>query len=334
MLLAIITLMTALAMAGAAAWFAIVGIMAIFAGLPTYALVMGCVVELGKVVGVSWVYRNWQEPTKLKYIAIPPIILAMLLTSLGVFGLLSKAHIEQTSPVANNAAIIERLDQQIVREQRAIADAEMVIEQLDETVNTLIRFSRISGPEGARAVRAGQEEQRNELRQLISAAQAEVDALEDRKLELATELRLIELEVGPVRYIAALIYDDHESRIEEAVRLVIIAFIFVFDPMAIILLMCANYSLMRRQEKKEQPSLPDSLFDLPEAPSPAMHPASPPKDQDLQPTVIKRNIVRTRGDSNKKTTITPKAEVTFKEGKTQAEKPNHGMKFGLLKKKE
>jgi hypothetical protein len=319
MLLAIITLFTALAMASAAAWFAIVGIMAIFAGLPTYALVMGCVVELGKVVGVSWVYRNWQEPTRLKYIAIPPIILAMMLTSMGIFGLLSKAHLEQTSPVANNAAIIERLDQQIAREQRQIADTEMVVEQLDETVNTLIRFSRISGPEGARAVRAGQEGQRSELRQIISVAQAEIDQLEDRKLQLATELRAIELEVGPIRYIAAMIYDDHETRIEEAVRWVIIAFIFVFDPMAIILLMCANYSLMLRKPK---PTLTPPTEET-------LHIAASQKLDDDLHSPPEEHIVTSKGA----TTFKPNATATFRPGKVQKDTTlaNHGMKYGLLK---
>lgn len=322
MLLAIITLFTALAMAAAAAWFAIVGIMAIFAGLPLYALVMGCVIELGKVVGVSWVYRNWKEPTKLKYIAIPPIILAMLLTSMGIFGLLSKAHIEQTAPVGNNVAIIERLDQNITREQRQINDAESVISQLDETVNTLIQFSRISGPEGARAVRTGQEEQRKELREIIRNAQTEIDELEDRKLELSQELRAVELEVGPIRYIAALVYKDGETRIEDAVRWVIIAFIFVFDPMAIILLMCANYSLMSRKSI---------------APPSAPIEKSPPDEsgQYLHPAVNERNIVKTSSDAPKKATIQPNADVTFKAGKNErVDPPNHGMKFGLLKKQD
>lgn len=321
MLLAIITLFTALAMASAAAWFAIVGIMAIFAGLPLYALVMGCVVELGKVVGVSWVYRNWQAPTKLKYIAIPPIILAMLLTSMGIFGLLSKAHLEQTAPVGNNAAIIERLEQNIAREQRQIDDAETVISQLDETVNTLIQFSRISGPDGARAVRAGQEEQRNELREIIRNAQTEIDALEDRKLELTQELRAVQLEVGPIRYIAALVYEDGESRIEEAVRWVIIAFIFVFDPMAIILLMCANYSLMSRRPMQPSTVPTSSNNEPPAAPS-----------QNLQSSETERNIVETQNVNNRKPNIIPNADVSFKVGGKE-EVPNHGMKFGLIRSK-
>jgi multisubunit Na+/H+ antiporter MnhG subunit len=254
MFFAIITLLTALSMATVAAVFAIYGIIAIFAGMPQFALVMGAVIELGKIVGISWLYRNWTEPTKIKYAMAPLVLVAMMLTSMGIFGLLSKAHLEQTSPVANNEIQIERLDQQINREQSRITDAEQVISQLDQSVQALINFDRIRGPDGALAVREGQADQRNLLRQTIDSSQTEVDRLEDQKLELSQQLRAIELEVGPVKYLAELVYGDGADRTEEAVRWVIIAFIFVFDPMAILLLMAANYSLDRRKLLKTAPS--------------------------------------------------------------------------------
>jgi multisubunit Na+/H+ antiporter MnhG subunit len=247
--MAIITLLTALSMATVAAVFAIYGIIAIFAGMPQFALVMGAVIELGKVVGISWLYRNWNEPTKIKYAMAPLVLIAMLLTSMGIFGLLSKAHLEQTSPVANNEIQIERLDQQITREQSRITDAEQVISQLDQSVQALIDFDRIRGPDGAIAVRESQADQRELLRQTIDTAQTELDGLEDQKLELSQQLRAIELEVGPIKYIAELIYNDGQDRTEEAVRWVIIAFIFVFDPMAILLLMAANYTLVNRKKQ-------------------------------------------------------------------------------------
>ena len=247
--MAIITLLTALSMATVAAVFAIYGIIAIFAGMPQFALVMGAVIELGKVVGISWLYRNWNEPTKIKYAMTPLVLIAMLLTSMGIFGLLSKAHLEQTSPVANNEIQIERLDQQITREQSRITDAEQVISQLDQSVQALINFDRIRGPDGAIAVRESQADQRELLRQTIDTAQTELDGLEDQKLELSQQLQAIELEVGPIKYIAELIYNDGQDRTEEAVRWVIIAFIFVFDPMAILLLMAANYTLVNRKKQ-------------------------------------------------------------------------------------
>ena len=92
---AILTLITALAMAVTAAAFAIFGIMAVFAGAPIAALIMGCVIELGNIVGVSWVYRHWKERTSIKFFMLPAVLVAMLLTSMGIFGFLSKAHLEQ-----------------------------------------------------------------------------------------------------------------------------------------------------------------------------------------------------------------------------------------------
>lgn len=249
MFFGILTLFTALSMATVAAVFAIYGIIAIFAGMPQFALVMGAVIELGKVVGISWLYRNWSEPTKIKYAMAPLVLVAMMLTSMGIFGLLSKAHLEQTSPVANNEVQITRLDQQIAREQSRITDAEEVISQLDQTVQTLIDFDRIRGDDGALAVRESQAEQRELLRQTIDTAQAELDRLEDQKLELTQELTAIALEVGPVKYLAELVYGTETDRTEEAVRWVIIAFIFVFDPMAILLLMAANYTFDQRNKK-------------------------------------------------------------------------------------
>jgi multisubunit Na+/H+ antiporter MnhG subunit len=258
MFFGIITLLTALSMATVAAVFAIYGIIAIFAGMPEFALVMGAVIELGKVVGVSWLYRNWNEPTKIKYAMLPLVLLAMLLTSMGIFGMLSKAHLEQTAPVSNNQLQIERIEQQISREQAKIIDSDSIISQLDQSVQVLINFDRIRGPDGALAIRDQQAPQRDMLREIITEAQKEIDQLEDRKLELSQELRSVELEVGPIKYIAELVYGKETTEIDQAVRLVIIAFIFVFDPMAILLLMAANYTLDQRKQAKEllkQPTL-------------------------------------------------------------------------------
>jgi hypothetical protein len=242
-----LTLFTGLALSTIAAWFAIEGIMAIFAGLPIYAMIMGIVIEGGKIVGVTWIYRHWAEKTTLKFVMIPFVIIMMLLTSMGIFGLLSKAHLEQTAPVTNNTAKIERLDLRVAREQTEIADAELVIDQLDDTIRVLVDAKIISHPtRGSKVVRIAQQPQRDALKQIINESMDSIDEYEDTKLSLNQELNELELEVGPVKYIAAIIYEDPNSQIDEAVRIVIIAFIFVFDPMAILLLMAGNYTLMGR----------------------------------------------------------------------------------------
>jgi len=243
----ILTLITGLALSAVAAWFAVLGIMALFAGLPVYAMIMGIVVEAGKIVAITWIYRNWENKTVLKYVMIPVAIVAMLLTSMGIFGLLSKAHLEQTAPVTNNSAKIERLDQRVARERAEIADAELIIDQLDDTVRVLVDARKISHPtEGSKVVRIAQQPQRDQLKAIIDDSMDSIDEYEDEKLSLNQELNELELEVGPVKYIAAIIYENPEDSLEEAVRIVIMAFIFVFDPMAILLLMAGNYTIMGR----------------------------------------------------------------------------------------
>jgi len=269
MFFALITLITALSMATVAAWFAIAGIMAVFAGAPTPALIMGIVVEAGKIIGVSWIYRYWKEKTKLKWAMVPVVIVATLLTSMGIFGFLSKAHIEQNAPVGNNIAKIERLDKRVTREQSRIDDAELIIDQLDEQDQVLINFNKISHPEvGSRAVRAGQQEQRDALKQTIEEGEDKIDAYEDEKLILNAALRQLEIEVGPVKYIAEIIYEDAETNLDRAVRAVIIAFVFVFDPMAILLLMGANFIFMQIRPKDEEPEPPTSFKVEPSAENP------------------------------------------------------------------
>ena len=269
-------------MATVAALFAVAGIMAVVAGAPIPALIMGCVIELGKIVGVSWIYRNWQEKTKIKYFMLPAVIVAIFLTSMGIFGFLSKAHLEQNADVGNNTLQIERLDQRISRqqavinrEQDRIDNADAVIANLDETIATLIEFDKISDPvNGARAVRERQKPERDALAAEVTEAQSNMDAaedtiadLQDDRLVLSQEVRELELEIGPVKYIAELIYEDPETSFEDAVRLVIIAFIFVFDPMAILLLMGANFQLMKvKRDSDDEPTPPEDngedLIDL------------------------------------------------------------------------
>lgn len=325
MFFGLLTLFTALSMATVAAVFAIYGIIAIFAGMPQFALVMGAVIELGKVVGISWLYRNWNEPTKIKYAMAPLVLVAMMLTSMGIFGLLSKAHLEQTSPVANNEIQIERLDQQIAREQSKITDAEQVISQLDQSVQALINFDRIRGPDGALAVRESQAEQRELLRQSIDTAQTEVDRLEDQKLELSQALRAIELEVGPVKYLAELVYGSETDRTEEAVRWVIIAFIFVFDPMAILLLMAANYTLDNRKKKE----LPKEIVKkellvvhppMPEVTEPVTEPQEPVIPETVsavEPEVVKHVVTEESVEETKEELVDEIKEELVEETKEE-----------------
>lgn len=334
-----LTLLTGLALSAVAAWFAVIGIMAIFAGLPIYAMIMGIVVEAGKIVGVTWIYRHWEHKTKLKFAMIPVVIIAMLLTSMGIFGLLSKAHIEQTAPVTNNTAKIERLDLRIAREHSEIVDAELVIKQLDETIQVLIDASIISHAErGSKIVRIRQKPQRDALKQIINESMDSIDEYEDEKLVLNQELNNLELEVGPVKYIAAIIFEDSESRLDEAVRIVIIAFIFVFDPMAILLLMAGNYTLMGRIGAAPKPTKPTPIKKIVPSAKTEFVPAeviaeviaeavakvAPPKPKPPENIIVEEYELPPKG------ALATKAKSTEIPAKPRRAKGNHGIHFKEL----
>ena len=144
---------------------------------------------------------------------------------------------------------ISLIEGKIEREQRRITDAETVITQLDNAVQTLIDYDRIRGNEGAIAVRESQRDERNRLEGSIQQAAGKIGSLQEEKLVLEKEQLGLEAEVGPIRYIAALVYEEtNKDNLEEAVRWVIIIIISVFDPLAVLLLIAANQGLTQNRK--------------------------------------------------------------------------------------
>ena len=242
-------LLSALSVSVVAGWFSIVGLMAIFPAAATAILAMGVVLEVAKLVTASWLYRYWQTTTiLLKTYFTSAVIILSVITSMGIFGFLSKAHLEQTVSTGDNTLQVARLDRLIENEERRITDAQTVLDQLDETVQTLIDYDRIRGEDGAVATRERQTEERNELNGIIDAALSEIDRISDDKLILETEQLQIEVEVGPILYVAEMIYGNTDkATIDKAVRGVIILLIIVFDPLAILLVVATNMSLKERR---------------------------------------------------------------------------------------
>ena len=242
-------LLSALAVSTVAGYFSIVGLMAIFPAAAEPILAMGVVLEVAKLVTASWLYRYWSKTALAMktYFTLAVIILSVI-TSMGIFGFLSKAHLEHSVSTGDNSLQIARLDRRIETEQRRIADAETVLAQLDNTVQTLIDYDRIRGDDGAIATRENQAEEREQLNASIDSAIASIDALSEEKLVLDTEQLLIEVEVGPLLYVAEMIYGDTEKEtLDKTVRFVIILLILVFDPFAILLVVAANMSLKERR---------------------------------------------------------------------------------------
>ena len=249
----LLTLVMALAISGVAAWYSIAGLVAIFSGAATAIIIMGGVLEAGKLVTASWLYNNWKEvPFLLKSYLTTAVVVLMLITSMGIFGFLSKAHLEHSISVGGtNELQISNLERQIARQQSIITDAETVLSQLDSQVATLIEYDRIRGPSGSIAVRESQSEERSLLNETIDAAYIRIDGLQKDLTPLQQEKLAIEVEVGPLKYIAELIYGDQaRDFFDEAVRWVIMLIVFVFDPLAVLLLIAANMTLTKPKSPK------------------------------------------------------------------------------------
>jgi len=238
----IVILLVGIAISAVAAWYSIIGLTTIFAASFIPIIIMGSVLEVGKIVTASYMFRNWSNiPILMRGYFSFAILILMLITSMGIFGYLSKAHIDQTLGSGDNTLQVQLLDQRIQREQNKLNDANRVIEQLDKSVEALLKYDRIRGRDGAIATRKAQTEERNQLNGLIEATSNEISKLREKRLVLQKQQLKFEAEVGPIKYIADLVYGDKaKEKIDEAVRGVIILLVVVFDPLAILLIVAAG----------------------------------------------------------------------------------------------
>lgn len=389
MFLSYLILLTALSLSAIAAYYSIIGLTAIFAAAVVPIVIMGGILEASKLVVTVWLHEYWHKAAiSLRTYLSAAVVTLMFITSMGIFGFLSKAHIEQTSAAFEGLAQIERIDKDIARAEAVIARAEEQIIKLetsdtkeDNTVQTQIdreqeridtAYERVQpaideqnnviqsrntfynaelakvdaelaqlqayidssdikkaqqmvgavpdgafGPNTARKFQVWQEEKQNaraeilssldtdaqvlaareeiqrlrrlaetqiaesnklinrlrdqvgvkvntaqleadisEQRDKIKLATTDIDTLTEQKYQLETENRKLEAEVGPIKYIAELVYghDADQATLEIAVRWVIIILVAVFDPLAIVMLLAATESLKwYRKEKENMP---------------------------------------------------------------------------------
>ena len=360
MLFGLLTLITALAIAGVAAWFSIAGLMIFFGGMPMSVAIMAGTLEVGKLLTASWLYRYWNETSiLLRTYLTSAVVILMLITSAGIYGYLSKAASDVSSDGAVAFAEVERVDGLILRQENKIAiiedrilsvggsvDVSQSIEQqetirdgawervqgdidfangqiqrlrdqlavLDKAVNDLRNkgVEVITTEEGgifqgdtkqtidyvaqANDLYTQQEDQRADIKADIDKQQDNIDAyrlqaqdtinganaeinrlrntssnqqdeniekvngfnadidviyndiaiLKDEKFEAESKVRDLEREIGPIKYVAELLYGaSDQSVMDKAVRIFILLFVFVFDPLAIMLLIAANQTLLR-----------------------------------------------------------------------------------------
>ena len=251
MVLALVTLITALGISAVAAFYSIVGLMAIFSASALSIAVMGIVLEIGKLITASWLYQNWKRvPFLLKSYLTIAVIVLMFITSMGIFGYLSKAHIDQGSGTSELYVKVERLDNRITSERKIITRAEKQLSALDSALDKYLELGAVS--KGLKK-REDQEQERNALIGNINNAQGRIDKLLDEKSEYKLQINSFEVEVGPLKYISALVYGDEAlDYIDTAVRGVILILVFVFDPLAVLLIIAANISFTEYNEKRKR----------------------------------------------------------------------------------
>ena len=239
-----LTLATALIISVSSAVYSILGLTAIFAAAFWPIVVLGGSLEIGKIVTTLWLHKYWDRAElQYKVYLCSAVAILMLLTSMGVFGFLSKAHLDQAVPSGDVAAKVQIFDDKIRTQQDNIKAARAALTQMDSAVDqTMSRSTTEQGADKAANLRRSQGRERTALQNDISKAQKEITALQEQRAPIASEMRKVEAEVGPIKYIAALIYGDNPeaNTLEKAVRWVIILIVIVFDPLALTLLLAAT----------------------------------------------------------------------------------------------
>lgn len=252
------TLLTAMCLSTVAAWFAIAGLVAIFPAKAQSIIVMGAIIEVAKIVATIWLRKYWSVAGwPFKALLIPMVVIAMALTSMGTFGYLSGAHSEQSSVSGDIVDRVATIDEKIKTQRDNIELARKALQQMDDQVNQrLSRSDSETGAERAVFIRRQQSVERAKIQREISEAQTAIAKLNEERAPFAAQLRKVEAEVGPVKYIAALVYGDNPdaNTLERAVRWVIIMLVLVFDPFAIALVLAGNASKQWRLPEDSQDS--------------------------------------------------------------------------------
>jgi hypothetical protein len=229
----ILTFLAAFVLSAIAAYYSVIGLAAIFVGAFWPVVFMGTTLEFAKLVTASWLYRNWKTaPVLLKTYLTISVVVLMLLTSMGIFGFLAKAHIDSTMDAGANSVELRTLSQ-----QQKIAE---------ERLNYLLK--RAGNPETASI----------QIDRQIQTTQKELSEINKKRLPLLKEENKLIADVGPIKYVADVFFGTEDGALDKAVRLVIFTIMLVFDPLAVLLLIAGNISLRQRKNDAEIP-LPVSV---------------------------------------------------------------------------
>ena len=271
----ILPFLTAIALSIVAAYYSVIGLAQIFPGSYWPIIIMGSVLEMSKLVTVSWLYNNWNVSMRMmRYYFLIAVILLMAITSMGIFGYLSKAHIEHSTSLA---PLLEKefiYEEKIKTLKEGIETNRKNLTQLDAAVDQImVRSADEKGAERANQIRKTQQKERTRITDEIDGSQKAIQKIIEEKSPVSLEIRKAESDFGPIKYVAEVVYGTHDRDIiDKAVRLVIFIIIIVFDPLAILLLIAANQTYQALKKAKEEPEEPKKAIkkkkvDLPPSPS-------------------------------------------------------------------
>jgi uncharacterized Zn finger protein (UPF0148 family) len=262
-IIAWLALLSGLTISAVAIWYSVAGLVSIFAAAVIPIIVMGVALEISKLIATVWLKLNWSRaPVFIRTYLLVAIAILMVITSMGIFGFLSKAHSDAGLVSGDVMAKISVYDEKIKTAKDNIDANRKALKQMDEAVDQIMgRSSDEKGADKAVQIRRSQAKERGRLQAEIAAEQKTIASLNEARAPIAAEVRKVEAEVGPIKYIANFIYGDNPDAniLEKAVTWVIIIIVSVFDPLAVILLLSSQYSFQWfRQAREEQPAEGDS----------------------------------------------------------------------------
>ena len=295
MILNILLLISGLAVSIIGAYYSILGLATLFAGAYWAVITMGITLEVAKLVTVSWLYRNWKLdllPQSIRMYLLSAVLMLMFITSIGIFGFLSKAHLDTSAPNTGNRLLVKNIERQIESEKKAITGAQKIVDQLDKALDKVIDKDADKGL----IERQKQQNERNRANSIIVSSSNKITQLSNQKLNYDKNQLAIDKEIGPFKYVAEILFGDaDDGNLDRAVRFVIICLIFVFDPLAVLMLVAVNVSLKERElnNKSYRITYPKEDFFKNKD-------TEPKKDFDIQ-NIILQQIKERLSDKNKST---------------------------------
>ena len=230
-------------------FFSVIGLATLFSGAYNSVLVMGAALEFSKIICASWIYRNWKiAPIFMRIYMVIASLILVAITSMGTFGYLSKSYLEKAENVSSHSIEIDSIQAEKNLKISEIATRMKIIGQMDASVEKLISFDRIRGPDGAIAAREAQKEERALISQELTALSAELLVLSKKESGVLTEKNSSEAELGPLKYFAEFLYGEEAAaaHFDDSVRTIILIIVFVFDPLAICLILAGNLGINKR----------------------------------------------------------------------------------------